>query len=294
MFRSFSYYLHRLDAFVQTEPGRIFATAFIALATFLVIKGLQIRVRAKYGLGDEKALRRGNFVLAKNVIFAFALVSILGIWASKIAGAALSLAAVAGAILIVSKEFLANLLGSLLLAIGRYYGIGDYIEIDGMSGRVVDSDMLSTTLAETLEGSQITGRTVIIPNSLLLAKAVRNLTATGTYVINLVTVSIDPTEDIIAHEKALLKAGHDVCASWQVEAEAYLEHVESREMVDLPSAQSKVILQLDDPGKAQLSLRYACRPNDRVWVEQSILRQYLQDRPQRVRKVRGSDISQHC
>jgi small-conductance mechanosensitive channel len=271
-------YLRHLIAFIQTEPGRIFATATVVLITFLLVKLLQLRARTSSGPQGERGMHRRTFVLAKNLILVIALVAILGIWATKIAGAALSLAAVAGAILIVSKEFLANLLGSFSLAISRVYSIGDFIEVDGNTGRVVDSDMFSTTLAETLEGSQITGRTVTIPNSVLLAKPVRNLTATGRFVINLLTVSVDPTDDIEAHERALLGAANQVC-DWQQEAETYLKHVESRELVDLPSAQAKVILQLDCPGVAKLSLRYACRPNDKVWVEQMILRCYLEARP---------------
>ena len=269
--------IEALSAFVQTELGRLLLTLSVFGSAMLSLR--IVHMRARYSGAGNPSFRRGNFVLAKNLVLLVALVAIGTIWASKIAGAALSVAAVAGAVLIVGKEFLANLLGSALLAITRPYSIGAYIELDGISGRVVDSDMLATTLAETQQGSQVTGRTVTLPHALLLSKPVRNLTATGDYVINMITVAVDPASDIPAHDKALLDAAKSFCEGWQSSADAYLLKVESRDLVDLPSAQPKVILELDDAKETKLTLRYPCRPNDRVKVEQGILREYIARRP---------------
>jgi small-conductance mechanosensitive channel len=278
--------LRSATAFIQTEPGRMLATISVIGVTALIVKLLQMRARVSYGRGPEVGHRRGNFVLAKNMVFLIATAIIVSIWASKIAGAALSLAAVAGAVLIVSKEFLANLLGSALLAISRPYRVGDFIEFDGVTGRVIDSDLLVTTIAEALEGSQITGRTVTVPHASLLAKPVHNLTATGQYVINLLTVVEESNSDIEILEASLLGAAKEVCASWQKAADQHLVRVESRELVDLPSAEPRVILQFHDARQVRLSLRYACRPNDKVWVEQNILRLYIKDRKKAITSSR--------
>jgi small-conductance mechanosensitive channel len=270
-----------LGVFAKTELGRITATLITAAATTLIVKLLQ--KRARLGTGDSNATvdvarRRGNFVLAKNLVLMTAVVIIGTVWASKIAGAALSLAAVAGAVLIVSKEFLMNLLGSAMLAISKPYRVGDFIEIDGMRGRVLDSDMLVTTIAETLEGHQITGRTASFPHSLLLVKSVRNLSATGNFMINIMTVAVHPNDDILAQEAALMRAASIVCSPWLARANEHLEHLESRELVDLPSAEPKVLIELNSAKEYTLALRYCCRPNERVKVEQAITRHYLRSK----------------
>lgn len=259
--------------------GRIFATLLAVAVTMLLLKLIQKRVRVVSGTGIEMTHRRGNFVLLKNLVLLSALIVIGAIWASKIAGAALSLAAVAGALLLVSKEFLTNLLGSAFLTISRLYRVGDFIELDGISGRVIDTDLLATTLSEMQDGSQLTSRTVALPHSLLLIKPVRNLTATGTFVINLLKVAADPAEDLALLEEALLRAAHEVCDPWFEEANAHLKRFEARELMDLPSAEPRVILQLQSVREAILSLRYTCRPNQKVKVEQAILRRYLGYRP---------------
>lgn len=272
---------NEVGVFAKTELGRIFATLFTITVTTLSVKLFQKRARSVSGdpgATVDVARRRANFVLAKNLVLMTAVVLVGTIWASKIAGAALSLAAVAGAALIVSKEFLLNLIGSTMLAISKPYRVGDFIEIDHISGRVLDSDLLVTTIAETHQGHQLTGATVALPHSLLLVRPVRNLTATGAFMINIMPVAVHPNDDILAHEAALLRAANIVCAPWLAEADAHLKRQESRELVDLPSAEPKVLIQLTSAKEYCLALRYCCRPNDRVKVEQALTRIYLRTR----------------
>jgi len=271
-----------IGSFAKTELGRIAATVVTASVTTLIVKLLQKRARLVPD-GPNASIdithRRGNFVLAKNLVLVVAFVLIGTIWASKIAGAALSLAAVAGAMLIVSKEFLMNLLGSAMLAVSKPYRVGDFIEIDGFAGRVLDSNMVGTTIAETLEAHQLTGRTVSVPHALLLTKPVRNLTATGAFMINILPFALQPTEDLLENEEALLTAANKVCAPWLAEANEHLRRQESRELIDLPSAEPRVLIQMSNAKEYILALRYCCRPNDRVKVEQSLTRLYLRTRP---------------
>jgi small-conductance mechanosensitive channel len=268
-----------VGAFAQTELGRIIATLLIATIGAIVWRFLQKRARVGSELPLDVSRRRGNLVLAKNLLIVVSLMVVASIWATKIAGAALSLAAVAGAILLVSKEFLANALGSAMLAISRPYRVGDFIQMGATSGRVLESDLMVTTIAETLEGHQLTGRTAVLPNSLFLTQPVRNLTATGEYMVNLLNVVVHPAEDLLSLEQALLRAAREVCTSWLQDADRHLEHMESIELIDLPSSQPRVLMQFHSAHEYTLTLRYTCRPNDRVKVEQDILRRYLRYRP---------------
>lgn len=266
------------NAFAPTDLGRVIATVLVIVIGALVGRFLQKRARLASVSNQDVSRRRGNVVLIKNVVGGVCLIFVAAIWATKIAGVALSLAAVAGAMLLVSKEFLANALGSAMLAISRPYRVGDFIDMGEARGRVLDTDLMVTKIAETLEGHQLTGRIAVLPNSLLLTRPVKNLTATGAYVVNLLNVAVGSSEDLLSLEKALLRAGGEVCAPWLAEADQHLQHMESIELVDLPSAEPRVLVQLHKADEYTLSLRYACRPNDRVKVEQEILRRYLRYR----------------
>lgn len=264
----------QITAFAKSEIGRILATVIVFWLSAASIGFLQRRAVTRCVDEQEFARRRGNFVLVKNLILAGAMVALSIIWASKIAGVALSVAAVAGAMLIVSKDFLASLLGTAVFAITRPYRVGDFIEINGVSGRVVDTSMLNTTVADTSEGNLITGANVILPHAMLLSMPVRNLTATGQYVLRLLPVSV-LHRDLMHCEPLLLQAAQEVCGEWSEEASRHLKWMESRELIDLPSGNPKVIMDLSRHEHAVLTLRYACRPDERINVEQAILRRYL-------------------
>ena len=264
----------QITAFAKSEIGRILATLIVFWLSAASIGFLQRRAGTRCVNEQEFARRRGNFVLIKNLLLAGAMVALSIIWASKIAGVALSVAAVAGAMLIVSKDFLASLLGTAVLAITRPYRVGDFIEINGVSGRVVDTSMLNTTVADTSQGNLVTGANVTLPHAMLLSMPVRNLTATGQYVVRLLPVSVSH-RDLMHCEPLLLKAAQEVCQEWIDEASRHLKWMESREMVDLPSGNPKVIMDLSSHEHALLTLRYACRPDERIGVEQAILRRYL-------------------
>jgi small-conductance mechanosensitive channel len=264
-----------LNALAVGEWGRILAT--LLAVTVAVVAMKSVKRFASRNTGGDLVYRRERLVWLKNgILLAFTL-AIFSVWASKIAGFALSLAAVAGAALIVSKELLLNLLGSLVLAVSRPFRIGDFVEISGIRGRVVDTDWATTTLTEALESHQATGRTVMLPNSLLLSQPLRNESFTGEFILQMVRVAAQPKDDIERLEQHLLAAGREVCGPWIEQASRHFARLSSRRMVDLPSAEPRVLIDLSDGLHPILALRYACRPGERVRVEQEVLRCYLRN-----------------
>ncbi|EXU78486.1 hypothetical protein AX13_12455 [Comamonas aquatica DA1877] len=96
------------DLFVAI-PGqweKVIAT-FLLIAFGMALSHLWARYLARGEISAEK--RRIHLVWARNVIWFLVLFIIISVWASTIAGFALSLAAVAGAVLIVSVNFHAKL-----------------------------------------------------------------------------------------------------------------------------------------------------------------------------------------
>jgi len=262
-----------LNDFANRESWRIALTVVVLLFMPLAIRLGRHHLAGRPGTLTERGERLSIW---RNTLLIIGTFIILSVWASKIAGFALSLAAVAGAVLIVSKEALMNLLGFVHLTIARPFNFGDYVEIGAARGRVVDINTMNVTLLETYEGHQVTGALVVMPNALAITQPVRNLTATGKFVVQLLRVQVDRTADVLAHEQALLAAARGVCGAWQADADTHLQRLEQHRNVDLPSADTRVVIELHDGAFADLALRYACRPNERVRVEQEILRRYLQ------------------
>ena len=66
--------------------------------------------------------------------------------------------------LIVSKELLMCVLGYLYITFVRPFKVGDLVEINQLSGRVIDIDVFATTLAGLGYAGQQTGKVAEFPN----------------------------------------------------------------------------------------------------------------------------------
>lgn len=256
-----------------TELGRIMATAVtIGLAVLFTRLWGQYLLRSS--AGRDIVRTREKRVHAKNIVWVTMVFIIIGIWASKIAGIILSLAAVGGAILLVSKELIMCLMGYMMITTSRSFRVGDFIEIAGMTGRVIDIDVFATTLAETGAVHQLTGKTLSLPNSTVLNQPVRNDSATGEYIVDLLPIVVPFDVNFEEAETAALAAAQLVTEVWQAAADRHLERIEGVEFVDLPSSRPKVLWQSLDSKSHTLTIRFGCPMMQRVTAEQEIFRQF--------------------
>lgn len=271
-------YLTQLNEFFSGELGRIMATCLV-IAGAVALNRLYLRYIGSNHRKDGSEAGRHNaerarqrLVAIKNVIFFGALAAICTIWATKIAGVALSLAAFAGAMVLSAKELIMCATGYLFFNISRPYRVGDYIEVAGMSGRVIDVDLFATTVAETASTNQLTGKSLTFPNSLLLSQPVRNHSGTGEFVVSLLRLAVPYDVDRALCEAAALKAGTQVCEPWHQRADQHFRRIEESAFVDLPSSRVKVMWEAHDIKQHWLIIRFSTPLNNRVNAQQEIQR----------------------
>lgn len=265
-------YTAHVHQFFTGEIGRLAATCLVITAGVAVHR-LNLRYVGMTGRRDGNQERsRQRIVATKNLVFLIALMAVGTIWATKIAGVALSLAAFAGAMVLSAKELIMCGTGYLLYTISRPFRVGDYIEVNSIYGRVIDVDMFCTTLAETAPSYQLTGRGVSFPNSLLLSNSVRNQSTTGDFVITMLRVAVPYEVDRDAYEEAALAAGKIVCQPWLDKADEHFRRIEEADFIDLPSSRVKVLWEPHDVKQHWLVLRFATPIGQRVTAQQDILR----------------------
>lgn len=232
-----------------------------------------------------RALRRTNanrpsevllskLVASRNVLALLVVTALFMVWVREVAGFVLSIAAIAGAMLIVSKELIMCWLGTMVRTISRPFQIGDIVEIGTWRGKVIDADMLTTTLLEMGPAHQFTGYHSHIPNSVFLSLGVKNLSVTGQYFLNFLTVPVDARSDIEALRLLLLDAALPVVKPFQAEATEHMQRIADFHVIDLPSCEPKALVEPVDSRQLNLVLRFACPSHQRVSVEQQILVRY--------------------
>lgn len=163
----------------SSAPDALASVALLsALALAWLITGRALRSRDD--LSAQVARRWTANV--RNALILTAIVGLLLIWAPQLRTFALSVTAVAVAIVIATKELILCLSGSAFRTFTRAYSIGDTVQIGSHRGEIVDIGLLSTSLRESeqREGSiQPTRNTAIIPHSMLFSQSIRVLGRSG-------------------------------------------------------------------------------------------------------------------
>jgi small-conductance mechanosensitive channel len=188
----------------------------------------------------------------------------------------LSVAALAGAILIVSKELILCIFGYAQITLFRPFKVGDFVEIGGNKGRVIDIHAFYLTLAETGALNQLTGKTLTLPTQMVLLHNIRNESATGEYLVVLYTIPLPLGVSLEKAEAHALQAADRATSGSQAAAENHFKKIEDAFFLDLPSAKPKVLWQAADEKKLLMTIRFACLAEDRVSMEQRIFKEFWQ------------------
>lgn len=198
-----------LDPLLPPQSSMPDVLASIALiSTLLVAWWLTGRaLRSKDDLTPQVARRWTANV--RNGLVLVAIVGLLMIWAPQLRTFALSVTAVAVAIVIATKELILCLSGSAFRTFTRAYTIGDLIEIGEHRGEVVDISLLSTRIraVDARAGSiRASRQSVMIPHSLLFSQPARVLSKGGSTAEHVFTLTFETGFDLFSRHGELEEA----------------------------------------------------------------------------------------
>ncbi|HEU0222998.1 MAG TPA: mechanosensitive ion channel family protein, partial [Paracoccaceae bacterium] len=159
------------DLGADAADWRILITLGFVLAVMLVRWGIVRLIRSRTSLPAE--IQRWWVTLTRNSFNVLAVLGVIVIWAPEIEYFALSITAFAVALVIATKELILCVSGALWRGVARPFGIGDWVQIGTHFGEVIDESFLATVLQEIDQSEcRYSGRTVAVPNSILLAAPV--------------------------------------------------------------------------------------------------------------------------
>ena len=247
------------------------------LLSLLIIRTLIVRAISRNPALSMEAKRRGVVSVRNTVVFAL-LVGLVVIWSHELEAFAVSLVALAAALVLATKELILCLSGAALRVGGKVYAVGDRIQIAGHRGVVLDHDVFATKLLEIGPGQAshlYTGRVTVFPNSLLFTNALVKENPGQEYGLYILTVPLKEKDEWRDAERHLLDAARAECASFMEEAGRHMKLLEQTTLLEAPSPEPRITIQLTDAGRIQLVLRFPAPDRGRSRIEQSILRRYL-------------------
>ena len=265
-------WLHTLPVREEVVESVLMVVALLVFRGILL--NLYLRRHPHYSI-EEK---RRSLVLSRNLTLILTIFGLAIIWATQIQTLALSMFAVAAAIVVATKELIMCLSGSILRSVTKQYSVGDYIEVNGLRGRVVDINLLNTLMMQIgpnpLVG-QLSGKTLSFPNSLLLNHSVRRDNILGDYVIHTVEIPVPihlDSDVIVGRLKAVLEP---LCQPYVPAIQRHLENVQAEKLFITPAAQPRVTRVPHDDKVYLIIVRYASPVAKRLEIQQAVIDEFL-------------------
>jgi small-conductance mechanosensitive channel len=251
--------------------------SLILLVSIVLIRTLVVRWISRNQALSMEAKRRWVVTTRNSMVFVI-MIGLVVIWAHELQAFAVSIVALAAALVLATKELILCWSGAALRVGGKVYGVGDRIQIAGHRGVVLDHDMFATKLLEIGPGQSshlYTGRVTVFPNSLLFTNALVKENPGQEYGLYTLVVPLRSEGEWQQAEKALLAAAKAECGPFMEEAARHMKLLEQANLLEAPSPEPRITIQLPEPGKIQLVLRFPAPDRGRSRVEQAILRRYL-------------------
>ncbi|YCO01608.1 mechanosensitive ion channel family protein [Vibrio sp. VNB-15] len=256
---------------------KILFSALILLFIILLRRLILSRIRGDDAFITEE--QRSWMSRTKNGIFAITLILLFILWQSEISEFALSVTAIAVAIVVASKEIILCFTGSIQRASSRSFRIGDWIEVGKLCGEVIEHNMMATVIQEIdLHHGQyhFTGKTATLPNSMFFTYPVKNLNFMKRYVYHDFSVVVKDFVNLYPILPLLTDKIDEHCSYFADVAHRYNAMIEKHAGVDLPGAEPHIHISSNINGEQIVHIMIFCPTDKANHLEHLIRKDFME------------------
>lgn len=216
----------------------------------------------------------------KNGTFSILILLLFILWRSEINEFALSVTAIAVAIVVASKEIILCITGSIQRASSRSFRIGDWIEVGKLCGEVIEHNMMATVIQEIdLHHGQYhyTGKTATLPNSMFFTYPVKNLNFMKRYVYHNFSIVVPNFLNLYPLLPTMVKKIEHHCEDFIDVARRYNSMIEKHAGVDLPGSEPHIHISSGATGEQIIHFMLFCPTEQATHLEQEIRQDFMEE-----------------
>ncbi|MEE9177770.1 MAG: mechanosensitive ion channel domain-containing protein [Acidimicrobiia bacterium] len=252
-----------------------------AVISFVVVAGL-ITLRwailrwLRPQLEDVESQYRAT-KLTNAAITVTALISLLFIWIDAFASLTTFLGLLSAGIAIALGDLLKNMAGWAYIMTRKPFQVGDRIEVRGRHGDVADVRLFRFTLMEVgnwVEGDQITGRLVHVPNGVIFTDDLANYTEGFDYIWEEIGFTVTFESSWERGEELLRQAIRTAVPEAKEEASEGIWQTARDYRLTIGELDSDVFIRVDDHGVTLIG-RYLVNVRQRRMVKSTLWRSIL-------------------
>jgi small-conductance mechanosensitive channel len=243
-------------------PVPIIGTAVVIAVTIVLHFSAAAYVRHRAQDHRERYRRRKFFT---TIITFIAGLAILILWAHTLKQKGTFLGLLGAGVAIALREPLLSIAGRLAIFAGHMYTAGDRIEMQKLSGDVIDIGFFYTRMLEIgswIGGDQYSGRITLIPNSMIFGTPIMNYTQHLSRIWDEVNLPITYNSNMETASRILKEVGSEYTREFLKDAQRDLENMRRQFLIPNLSLESEVYLKVTS-NWLQLTMRYIVDPKQR-------------------------------
>lgn len=251
-------------------------SALIVITISLLRKLVLSKIRGEVAFVSEK--QRNWMSRTKNGTFIITVLTLFVLWQSEISEFAFSVAAIAVAIVVASKEIILCFTGSIQRASSRSFRIGDWIEVGKTCGEVIEHNIMATVIQEIdLHHGQYhyTGKTITLPNSMFFTYPVKNLNFMKRYVFHNFSIVVRDFVNLYPLLPVLSEKIEQHTHYFHDVAKRYNSMIEKHAGVDLPGSEAHIHITSGATGEQFVHIMLFCPTDKAVHLEQEIRADFM-------------------
>lgn len=254
--------------------GKFVAIIFIAIIVIWFVRTAQNALSRHI---DDKGRR---YRLRKLITFFSYVVAIFAlsiVFSDKLSGLTVFLGIAGAGIAFALQEVIASAAGWVAMSFGRFYQIGDRVQLGGVKGDVIDIGVLRTTLMECggwIDGDQYNGRVVRVANSLIFKEPVYNYSADFPFLWDEITIPIRYGSNYEMARQEFQRIVEEITGEHAQRLKGEWRKMTARYLLEDAQLEGMVMLSMKE-GWAQYSLRYVVEYKKRRSTKDKICTEVL-------------------
>ena len=240
-------------------------------------------------VSDPEKYRRQRYLDTVLVVIGALIIVIL--WARVIPRASTFLGLIGAGLAVALREPLLSIAGRLAIFSGHMFNVKDRVEINQLSGDIIDIGFFYTRMLEIgnwISGDQATGRIVQFPNAQIFGTPIFNYTQNFSYIWDEIKLPITYDSNIEQASKILTDVGNEYTREFLPGAQQELE--EMRRYFVVPSIELKPVVYVNVTSNwLELTMRYIVDPKKRRPASSYIYHEVFQRLQKRHDITIGSD-----
>ncbi|OVE77243.1 hypothetical protein BVX99_03160 [bacterium F16] len=270
------------DFIKNTDNDRIVHTILL----ILVIFGLRLVITSllRRNISDIKRHYHAKR-LASYCIYLFAISGLGLIWFTKegvdLSGLAQFASILGAGLAIAMHDTISNITGWAFIMLRKPFKVGERIEINGLTGDVIDIRILEFSLIEVgghrlAGGEQSTGRILHVPNGMALRQHVANFDTGFSQIWDEIPILVTFESDWEKAKELLLDIVNRHVEKFSRTAESDIRKAAERYLIFAGKLTPIIYTTIEDSG-VKLTLRYMVIPRQRRGIQQAIYEDILRE-----------------